>query len=170
MEKLNKKINIFLIIAIILSIGFPLGILGIIFGATKSLSEIILVMGILFTVAGFYVMPILWINYGELKRKRRILLLINNENIYTASSLARQLSIDEESVKNSIAYLIEKGYLTGFLFVDRERLMLNTNKKQTGETRPKIKCPNCGALMDYDEVVSVCEYCGLNIDSTKLKK
>lgn len=169
MKKLNNKINVVLIVALILSVGFPLGVVGIIFGATKSLTAL-LVVGILFAVAGFYVMPILWINYGELKRKRRILLLINNENIYTTSSLAKQLSIDEESVKNNIAYLIEKGYLTGFLFVDREKLVLNTNKKQTGETRPKIKCPNCGALMDYDEVVSVCEYCGFNIDSTKLKK
>ena len=80
MNKLNKSIKTLFFISLGLSIGFPLGIICIVFGATKGLIPL-LVLGIILTVAGFYVMPLLWMKYADKRQYRSLMNIIENEHI-----------------------------------------------------------------------------------------
>ena len=53
-----------LLAAILLSVALPAGILMIIFGATGQ-RYVLMTFGIVFTVAGFYGMPMVWVRYGS---------------------------------------------------------------------------------------------------------
>lgn len=66
-----------LIVSLVLTIMLPAGILMIIFGAGKN--TLMFVFGIVFTVAGFYGAPIIWIKYGDCKRKAFVYRLITSE-------------------------------------------------------------------------------------------
>ncbi len=158
MKKINKKIRLLFWFSLGLSIGFPLGVLGIVFGATKGIVAL-LVGGILLTVAGFYVMPILWVRYGERRQDRTVLRMILDDNLYTVADLAKQTGYTEQVVRDKLKRMILKGELVGYLLVE-DVLELNTNVKQTAKTRRTQKCENCGALTSFDGVKFVCEYCG----------
>ncbi len=158
MEKINKKIRLLFWFALGLSVGFPLGVLGIIFGAIQGLIPL-LIAGIVFTVGGFYAMPILWVRYGERRGDRSLLRMVLYENIYTVEGLARQSGYAENTVREKLKRMILNHELTGYLLVD-DVLELNTNAKQTAKTRETKKCEACGAMMSFDGVKFVCEYCG----------
>ena len=163
MDKLKKSITTKLVFAILLTIFFPVGIVAICMGAGKS--TLVLILGIIGVVFGFYGAPILWINYANQKSLLRILDLILNENLYTVSDIASQIAQNENVVTQNINTLIVQGYLKGYIFKDGV-LYLNTNKKQTAKNVDKIKCDSCGGQMVFDGVKYVCEYCS----STKEKK
>lgn len=153
MKSLKKNTIVALLVAILLTVCFPAGILGIIFGATKHITAL-LIVGIVATVLGFYVMPIMWIKFGELKSLQGLLTSIENDNIYDVKTLSTQLSKTVEQTQNDINTLIQKRYLTGFLFVEKQHLEPNNNQKKSQGN----KCPNCGSLMSKD--ADHCEYCG----------
>lgn len=157
MERINKSIGKFLAVALSLSFGFPLGIVGIVFGATRGWTAL-LVVGIVLVVAGFYVMPLMWIKVGEKKQLRALLMLIENDYIYTVQELATQSNRKEDNVRTMIRKLIESSCLTGFLFKD-DALILNDNVKQQ-KVREKKVCECCGAAMEDDGTRYVCAYCG----------
>ena len=146
-----------LIVSLVLTIMLPAGILMIIFGAGKN--TLMLVFGIVFTVAGFYGAPIIWIKYGDCKRKAFVYRLITSENMYTVKDIVAQTSYQEEIVNNYINSLLSQGYITGYFFKDG-KLILNTNKKQTEASSEKKKCPCCGGMMSSDGINFYCEYCG----------
>ncbi len=158
MQKINKRIRVLFGFSLGLSIGFPLGILGIVFGAVKGIVAL-LVVGILLTAAGFYVMPILWVRYGERRQDRTLLRMIEHEHLYTVRDLAVQTGHSEQTVREKLKKMLLARELTGYLLVD-DVLELNTNAKQTAKTRRTQKCENCGAMMAFDGVKFVCEYCG----------
>ncbi len=158
MKKINKKIRLLFGFSLGLSVGFPLGVLGIIFGATKGITAL-LVCGIVLAVAGFYAMPILWVQYGEKRRDRNILNMIEHENIYTVSALAAQTGQPENVVRDKLKKMISSRELVGYLLVD-DTLQLNTNAKQYAPNRVAKKCEGCGATMLSDGEKFVCEYCG----------
>jgi len=158
MELIDKAITKKLLMSILFTIFLPAGILAIIFGATKGMTAL-LIVGIVMTVLGFYGSPILWINFGELKRLRMILNLILVENIYSAQEIAEHISSNVETVNSDINKLIIKGFLKGYLFKEGY-LQLNRNKKQKMEDVKKYKCPNCGGFMEYNGIDYTCEYCG----------
>lgn len=158
MDYYNKKLISNLIISIMLTIFFPIGVLGIIFGATKHIT-ILLVFGIILTILGFYVSPVMWGVYGNTKSLKIVLNLIVNEYMYSVSDIATHLNKSEEEIRTKISTLIEKGYLKGYIYKDGF-LELNTNKKQTGEHTKTIKCTNCGGTMHLDGINYVCDYCG----------
>lgn len=158
MKAFKRDSSIKLMVAILLTIFLPAGILGIIFGASKGIT-MLLVAGIIATVLGFYGAPIAWVNFGSFKSNGVILNLIENENIYTVEDLASQTMRKSDEVRNSINQLILKNYLKGYLFKN-DILEINTNQKQTGDVREKAKCPNCGGPMEFDGINYVCSYCG----------
>ncbi len=157
MSVLNKKIGLLFGFSLGLSIGMPLGILGIVFGATGG-NVFLLVGGIALTVAGFYVMPILWVRYAERRGDRTLFRLIEHEYIYTVSGLALQSGYAEENVRERIKRMIHDRALVGYLFIDDE-LTLNKNQKQKKAPLPAKKCPNCGAQMQHNGNHYFCEYC-----------
>ncbi len=158
MEKINRKIRTLFWVSLGLSVGFPLGVLGIVFGAVKQIVAL-LVIGIVLAVAGFYVMPIMWIQYGEKRRDRAMLSMILNDHLYTVSAIAEQIGVADNIVREKLKKMILSRELTGFLLIN-DVLELNTNLKQTARTRKTRKCPGCGANMDFDGVKFVCSYCG----------
>ncbi len=157
-EKINKKIRSLFWWALGLSIGFPLGIVALVFGAIE-LNIPLLVGGILLVIAGFYAMPILWVRYGDRRQDRNLLDLVLHEHIYTVGDLARLSGISEKNVREKLKKMLISRELSGYLLVD-DVLELNTNTAQTAKTVRTQKCANCGAEMCFDGAKFVCEYCG----------
>ncbi len=158
MQKLQKSISTLFWVSLGMSVGFPLGVLGIIFGAVFFIIPL-LVIGIVLTCAGFYVMPIMWVKYGERRGDRTLLFMIENEHIYTVSALARQTGYKEANIRERITGMIHRQELVGYLFHD-DMLELNTNVPQTEDSRRTRHCPQCGASMLFDGIKFRCEYCG----------
>ncbi len=156
MEKINKTIKTLFWFSLGLSIGLPAGILCIVFGAINKI-VVLLILGIALVAAGFYVMPILWVKYGERRQHRTILYMVLHDHIYTVQDLATQMGWEDEKMRQTVKSLIASRYLVGYLFND-DVLELNTNKQQTRSAKTR-KCPNCGGPMEFDGVKFVCDYC-----------
>ena len=154
MSKYKKDKSLMLFFAILLSVLFVAGIPGIVLSAGKS--AILLALSIICVAAGFYVMPILWIQFGSLCSLGRLIFAVENEYIYTVKDLAIYLNKDEKSVRNEINTCIRKRYLTGYLF-DGETLTLNENKK-VGKTVRTVVCSGCGATVNITDGMNRCEY------------
>ncbi len=158
-SKINSDIIKMLVLAIILSVFFVLGIPIIIVSAISG-SVLPLVLGILFTVFGFYGMPFAWISFGNLKNLRRVVDAVMEEHLTTNKEVAQQLQISEKVAKESITKAINKRYITGFIY-DGEALKPNEN------SAPKKKvvlatnnCLRCGAPIEIGENNMRCPYCG----------
>ena len=154
MKKLDAIINKYLLWSIVLTVGFPCGVVGIIMGATKGMPWL-LGVGIALVVIGFYGAPMLWIKFGEYKSMKSTLGAIENDNIYTVSDICEQTSKNNATVVGEINKLIEKRCLVGFLFKNKDHLEANNNQK----AGRRVKCPNCGALMETG-TENGCPYCG----------
>ncbi len=155
MKKLNTRIRLLFGFALALSIGFPLGVLGIIFGATKGMVAM-LVVGIVLTVCGFYGMPLLWVGYGSRRQDRVLLHLIGQEHLLSVAELAVQTGYAEEDVRTRLKWLLSHGMLTGYVFRD-DALVLNEHTKQ--KSLPSKNCPRCGGGMTILSGGYLCEYC-----------
>lgn len=158
MERYKKCTASKLILAIAFSIMLPAGIIGIILGATNGITSV-MVIGIVFTVLGFYGAPICWISYGEHRGRGVVLRMIEQEHIYSVKDIATQVFKNEKEVTAIINKLILDGSLNGYIFRNGY-IEVNTNKKQTGIITDKIKCPNCNGPMEFDGINYVCSYCG----------
>ncbi len=159
MEKINKSLKLLFAFALALSIGFPCGILGIIFGATGHMTAL-LVLGIIFTVLGFYVMPILWVMYGTLRGDKGILLMIEADGLYTVFDIANQTGYAVKDVRDRINKLIKKRWLTGYAFADDELVPIGGRPTRERKSYPAKPCPQCGAQIAHDGEKYECEYCG----------
>lgn len=151
-KDLKTRLIVSFVVTIMLVFGIPL----IIVGATQSIWAI-LGIGISFTVIGFYGAPISWTTYANFKTLKRIVDCVNEENLLTTEEISKQLQIDEKSVKQQLTLAIKKKYITGFLF---DGSTLTANNKETSKKRVlENKCPNCGAVMDFNETKWHCSYC-----------
>ncbi len=157
MKKLNSDINKLFWWALGLSVGFPVGVVCIVFGAVNH-QFILMAFGIVLAIAGFYVMPILWVQFGEKKGYKSLLLMIENDYLYSVAELSAQTGKPENKIREMIKYAIFKQYLTGYLFKD-DVLTINNNIKQTKQYNTK-QCPTCGAKMHFKDDRYVCDYCG----------
>lgn len=157
---IKKDTKRLLIISIIASIGFVVGIPAIIFGAIYGGAYIILmVVGIILTVIGFYGSPILWVNYAEKVRQCSIYEMITVDGITDINTIASSTGIiNAKRVEETINILIQKRYLTGYKIVNSELSeAVPTNKVVN-------KCPNCGANMTKENGKWVCKYCNSELD------
>ncbi len=157
MQKVNQRIRLLFSFALLLSIGLPLGILGIIFGAINGWIAM-LILGILLVVSGFYIMPILWVKYAERRGDRVLMFMIEYEHIYTVEGLSTQTGFPAPDVRQRLQRLILSHALVGYLFRE-DTLEYNTNVKQSKKTRKTKKCRHCGAVMFYDGMKYQCDYC-----------
>lgn len=162
MKKLKNKLMTNIIAGIILPILLVVGIVMIILYAKNN--TILLVLGIVFVIMGFYGSPMVWVTYGSKKQDLRLLSLIYNENIYSIDSLAEQLGMEKQTALNEVRKLINQGYLTGYLLKDNNYLELNTNEKQ-GKKVTIVKCPSCGAKNRVIGNSCFCEYCGEKLEN-----
>lgn len=162
MNKLKNKLIVNIIAGIILPILLVVGIVMIIVYAKNN--AILLTLGIVFVVLGFYGSPMVWVVYGTKKQDLRLLSLVYNENVYSVDSLAEQLGMEKQTVLTEVRKLISQGFLTGYLLKDNNYLELNTNEKQ-GKKVTIVKCPSCGAKNRVTGNSSFCEYCGEKLEN-----
>ena len=164
-NNLNKYLTKILILSLIITIMLPMGILMIIFGASKSI-WIILAFGIVFTVIGFYGCPIIWIYYANNKTMKRVIEIINDESLYSIDEISSHIQISKIQIKNHITNAIKKGYLQGYIF-DGNILKINEKEQISKKTLIQKKCPNCGGLLIENNNEYYCEYCGSKFKNNK---
>ncbi len=158
MEKITNRCKSLFIWALTLSILAVAGIPMIVLGAVNALWAV-MVLGIVFVVAGVYVMPFLWVKFGESKGVKRMVFAVEKEYVYSVKDLAMRFGMSEKAVVGSIRTCIEKGYLIGYLF-DGNEIKANTNKP-INDRVITVRCENCGATYSYDvDKKGKCPYCG----------
>lgn len=169
MDKIKKKIRTFFGVGLALLIGLPAGIVMTVFGATKSITAL-LVIGIVLIVAGFYAGPVLLVQVGEKKKLGRVIAAVENQNLYTAEEIAAGTGIREKAVLGYVNEALQKGYLTGYKW-ENGRLELIRSRKQTWE-KSTVKCPFCGApvAVDPQQGGAVCPYCGAHIKDAEQRQ
>lgn len=154
---IDKDIKNKLIISIVATVLFVVGIPIIIFSAINSF-WVGLVFGIVFVVFGFYGSPLLWVSFGNLKSLKRVVDAVMEENLTTAKEIAGQLQISEKNAKGYITQGINKRYITGYIF-DGE--VLTPNEKNPPKKKVvQNKCSNCGGVLDQTATGFYCPYCG----------
>ena len=160
MDKNNSKIkhdvNKMLIICIITSIAFVVGIPMIVVGASSSI--IVMILGIVFVAFGFYGMPLLWIHYSELRSLKRVVEAITEENLATNAEIAMQLQMNEKTVKAKVTKAINKKYITGYIY--NGEVLTPNNKQPVKKKIIENKCRNCGGKLEQFETEWRCPYCG----------
>ncbi len=156
MKRMNRTLRTLFAVALVLSVGFPAGILGIIFGASYEMVPL-LVAGIVFTVVGFYVMPILWLRYVERRRDRRVLQVVLSGANFNLSRLCELTGCSEEDVRTRIKRLLAAGYLPDYSF--RDDILLRQGEGVPDPFAAR-QCPQCAAGMVYAGGMFRCEYCG----------
>ena len=166
-SKLKKAINKQLAVAILLTIGLPLGITLIIIGATNkdagALYKAMLGIGIAFTVLGFYGAPIAWVKYGPQKKYSRIIDAIKREGFRDTNDIAKHLSMQPADVQSAVQVCIEKQYLTDYTIDETRIVPLNNRPDDLGMYT--VECPYCGGITQTSNNLQVkCEYCGRMID------
>ena len=108
MNAVEKALKKQLIGGILLSCMFAGGIPMIILGAVYSVLPV-MIPGIAFTVAGFYGAPLVWVNYGNKLRLKRIVYAVEKEHLLTVQSIASQLSKSEKSVRGLLDECVRRG-------------------------------------------------------------
>lgn len=157
-KNLKKNTTIKLILAIFALVCFVGGIPMIVIFAKYQ--PLLMVLGILMVIFGFYGSPILFIAYGSNKQLMRIYNAITVEKLTSNKEISTQLAMTEEQVKSCIQTLITKQYLKGYLY---DGVSLKNNEKIITNNTKTSKCPNCGGKMTKTKDGYVCEYCGNTI-------
>lgn len=159
---IDKDVKKMLLICLLSTLALIAGVPMIVFGATKSL-WILLVLGIVCTVFGFYGMPILWVNFGSLKTLKRVVDAVMEENLTSVSEIASQLQLSERTTKDYIRKAINKKYITGFIY-DGNTLVPN-EKQAPKKKMSQNRCPSCGGVMEKTDTGWICPYCGSKFEN-----
>lgn len=166
---INKKVRTYFVFSLLLSVGFPAGILSIIFSRTMPHpSTALLVVGIVLTVLGFYGMPLLWVKFGELKGKQKFCNQIKIDNVQSIETLAKLNNVEQDVMLKTVRGLIAERLLTGYEIVDDTFVVPSQCKVITKQDAVKISgkaitlsCAGCGAPVEFVEGEKlVCPYCG----------
>lgn len=173
-DTLKKTLTAKLIVSIILTIGFPVGIALAVVGGTRmeegALFKALLGIGIVGVVLGFYGAPISWIQYGQQKKYQRIILAVTEEGFRDINDVARHLAIKPEEALEAVNFCIIKRYLKGFT-VDGTQIKQFYAPK--ADQKFSIQCPFCGGVTESDNPNEVkCEFCGriITVDNNKDNK
>ncbi len=163
MSKVKKDMNVSLIVALLSSVLFVVGIPMIVVFAGEI--WVLMALGIIFVVFGFYGGPLLWMRYASFFKLKRVVEAVMEENLTTNKEIAQQLQISEKETKSLITKAINKKYITGYLY-DGETLTLN-NKEKPKRKIEKHRCLNCGGKLEEQEEFWHCPYCGDNFPKEK---
>lgn len=169
--KLQRNLTKQLLISIILTVMFPLGIAMTIVGATRkeeggALFTAIMAIGIVFVVLGFYGSPMAWIRYAPQKKYSRVIDAIKREGFRDATEIANHLSMQPNEVIEAVRVCIEKQYLTDYTIEENKIIPLNNRPDDLGVYT--VQCPYCGGITQTSNNLQVkCQYCGRMIDVEK---
>lgn len=169
-SNLKKALGGQLTLAILLTIGLPLGIVFIIIGATNKdasvVYKVMLGIGITLAVLGFYGSPMAWVKYGPQKKYARIIDAIKREGFRDVNEIANHLSMQPKDVQDAVRVSIDKQYLTGYTIEDTKIIPLNNRPDDLGVYT--IECPYCGGITETSNNLQVkCQFCGRMIDVEK---
>ena len=167
---INKKYVAYLISSIVLTAMLPIGIVLIVLNAKHSstLQTILFVLGIVFTVAGFYGSPVCWSAFGNIKSEKLICDQIKNDNVQSVKTLAELNHKEFDVMLKTVQGLMSKRFLTGYEIVDGQFIVPKTNKtlsrneilEQTGQVVTGV-CSGCGASYEIiGNNKTYCQYCG----------
>ena len=157
MDAIEKALKRLLVLSIAFSVMFAAGIPLIPVGASKGLWALMIV-GIVFTAAGFYGTPMLWTAYGARRGLRRLVYAVTKEHLLTVTELASQLGKSEKNVRSMLTDCFNRGYLVGYV---RKGDELAPNEAQAPfEKLHAAECKYCGAKFTYKGADAVCPYCG----------
>ena len=158
---INKDIKKLLVISIVITLLFVLGIPLLIYGATNSIWAI-LGIGIAFAVIGFYGTPMIWMAYANKKALKNVVDAVMEDHLTTVGEVASQLQIRERMARDLIITGIKKKYITGYIF---NGSVLSPNQKEAPKKKVSSnKCPNCGGTLKSEENGYTCQYCGSHFD------
>jgi len=159
MTNIDRETKKMFTLSMILTLCLPIGIPLIIIGAINiSKLYLVLALGVVMTVAGFYGSPIVWSKFGNVRALKRVVSAVVEENLYTVQEIAAQLSTNEEKVRTQLDLCFKKQYLVGFKR-NGDEILLNENEKLTKREKT-AECPYCGAKFSYFGKVGRCPYCG----------
>ncbi len=156
-NNINKDIKKHLIISIIISVLFVVGIPILIVGATNS-NYAVMGIGIAMVVIGFYGAPMMWVSYGNKRSLKNVVDAVMEDHLTTVGEIASQLQMRERPVRDLITTGLRKKYITGYIFSGST---LTPNQKEA--PKKKIfsnRCPNCGGALTEQANGYTCEYCG----------
>ena len=150
----RKRITTFWV-AFLMSIGFVAGIPSIVFGAVNGWT-LLMVAGIILTAVGFYVMPIMWVRFGNLCTKYNVLRAIVEDGVTDVATLASNYGWSDKNAVENVRWLITNRYLTGVTF-DGKTLQSTTPKKQR-----RLRCQYCGTVLN-DLTITKCPNCSAQL-------
>lgn len=178
MNRLETKRKTALAWAIAMSIGFPLGFFMIIFGFTREEKIIAMAaVGIVVTIISFYGMPLIWIRFGQLTYYKNLCKEIL-DGVRSVSMLAEVHNKDANVMANDVKTLIQKGYLSGYVILDNEKIIdKNSMSRHDYETLEAertgnlnlVNCPFCNAKFAMILDVEECPYCKSKITKGMLE-
>ncbi len=153
--KMKKKIKRIFATAVFMSVGFAAGVPLTILGAVNGM-WVLMALGIACIAAGFYGTPLMWVRYGNMRRRSAYLAAICEDGITDIDELAETFRASIQTARDNVNYLITNRYLTGYA-VKNDKLENTTERKKRilkkcaycGMTADKdtVKCPNCNAVM-----------------------
>ncbi len=154
MDGLRKHIRLLFFTALSMSVGLPLGILAIVFGAIKWIVPLF-ACGIAFVAVGLIVTPFAWIRYVERRHDRKILRLIEREGVDTIADLSRRTGWSEWHVRGRVRRMMFLHLLEGYL-LPNDRIAIDPRRSAVARTR---RCDRCGANMRHNSIKFICDYC-----------
>ena len=165
MKNVKKDEMKMLIISIVASVLFVVGIPLIAMFSGKN--WVVMTLGIVFVVFGFYGSPLLWISYAGKRKTKRVVEAVVEENLLTNSEIAQQLSMREKDVQTEVYKAINKKYLVGYIY-DGETIKLNDKQKPMQKLHIK-KCNNCGGKLEQEGDKWHCPYCDMTFSKEEIQ-
>ena len=161
-NNINKDIKKHLIISIVISVLFVVGIPILIVGATNS-NYAVMGIGIAMVVIGFYGTPMMWVSYGNKRSLKNVVDAVMEDHLTTVGEIASQLQMRERPVRDLITNALRKKYITGFIY-DGNTLVPN-EKQAPKKKMSQNRCPNCGGVMEKTDTGWICPYCGSKFEN-----
>ena len=122
MEQVKRIVFRRLIISILFSILFIVGILFLVLGFTKHISALVII-GLFLTFLEIYLLPLLWFNFAAWCFYKKLYKEIMITNTITTLELATKLKKKDKDITKGINILFENSLINEYRFVDQYKLV-----------------------------------------------
>ncbi len=152
----NRYFRIALLMSILLVAGIPMIVFGAINLSKAWYWIVMMVLGIIFTVMGVCVMPVMWVQFAKKRALSRVAIVISGTDSVTIDILSDTLGKTQEQTRKDVRKLLQNGWLPGYAFVDQEDRVRRTAALDVHHA----VCEFCGASFEFKGTDSKCPYCG----------
>lgn len=170
MKTIKKKCVSLLITSITLTAAVPVGVIMLITGASQG-KPLIMWIGIMLAVVGFYGTPMAWIGYGGSKKHESLCLAVEKDGLRKLSDISSMINETEDYCRALVKTATAKRYLVGYKLNDDETELIPFERpnKQNGGKKVAVKCESCGATSVVGADDMRCPYCGGIVHESKKK-